>query len=225
MLISISGVDGSGKSTQLQALAHGLEQRGHRVRTLWYRPGYSDTLNRLRAALRRARPAALPSPGDPARRAQVFARRPVAEAWVAAALGDMFVQYALGVRRALATGETVLADRYVADGLLDLDLRFPALGVSARPLARAVAWACPRPDVALLLWLPWEDAQTRLATKVEPFPDPPELRARRYQAYARLAASGQFAVIDARGSLAAVQTLIRRHVGLDAAPGETPTET
>ncbi len=40
------------------------------------------------------------------------------------ALVDTLGQYAVALRHALRRGETVLCDRYLADALLDLELRF-----------------------------------------------------------------------------------------------------
>lgn len=172
---------------------------------LWYRPGYSRELDLLRRGVRRMRRGALPPPGPGALREKAFADPRLRRLWVATALADALVHHVLKVRAHLAVGRTVVADRWVDDGLLDLELRFPELDVPRRPAARLLRRLSARPDRAFLLMLPLEAAEARLAAKAEPFPDPPELRAARHRAYSALAATGRYDVVDAGGPVDAVQ--------------------
>ena len=51
-LISISGIDGSGKSTQLNLLKKYYEKNGHKVIYLWSRGGSTPGINKLKSFLR-----------------------------------------------------------------------------------------------------------------------------------------------------------------------------
>lgn len=197
MLIAISGIDCAGKSTQIELLRRHFERRGRAVETLWHRPGYSPALDAARALIRRLRPAALPTAERPAERARAFARPGVAEAWVAAALADTLVCYAVRVRTLLARGRVVLCDRYLEDAALDFELRFPHLAAAARRGLRAVRVLSPVPDAAFLLTLERAEMARRMAAKDEPFPDPPAVREARYRAYREIAAAGKLIPIDA----------------------------
>lgn len=203
-LVAVSGVDCAGKSTQLALLEQALLARGERVRRVWFRPGYSREADALRAAVRRVRPGALPRAEVAVEaRARAFARRDVRGAWVLAAAADVLLQCAVKARWALARGETLLCDRWLEDARIDLELRFPD-EVGAGTLD--AVWArCPAPDVALLLMVDPEEIARRAALKAEPFADPPELRARRYQRYAELAATGRVQVVQAGRPIADVQ--------------------
>ena len=213
-LITFSGVDCAGKSTQLELLEARLRAEGHRVRTLWFRPGYSKELDGLRAAVRRVRPGALPrSDGaDSQRRDEVFQKPTIRRSWVAMALADSLVQYAFKLRTWIARGDVVLCDRYLWDSEMDLRLRFPELKEPVRRAMKGLDVLCPKPDLALLLVLSMEAASQRMAQKDEPFPDPEETRHDRYHRYMSLASSGKFAVIDAEGSRDDVAELIWRQV-------------
>lgn len=207
MLITFSGVDGSGKSTQMNLLHASLEARGHRCVTLWFRPGYSREMDALRAAVRRLRPGSLPRSGEARERA--FQASGVRQSWMAMAWIDTWIQYGIKVRARLLAGQTVICDRYLADAMLDLEFRFPEMWQGAWSRAwRGLERVVPRPDVALLLMLPWEEMERRLEAKDEPFPDPVETRGRRYAAYERMAASGCFEVIDASPEIKVVGTYI-----------------
>ncbi len=201
MLITVSGIDCAGKSTQIERLRAALAAAGEPPIVFWHRPGYSAELDRLRALVRRLRPSALPTTASPKARARAFRSRRVQQAWARLALADMAVQYGARVRAWVRAGKTVICDRYTWDGLLDLDLRFPELAPSRWAQARAVEGLAPTPDVALLLLLPREEMLRRMEAKREPFPDAPEVRDRRFDAYQAMASDPRFAVIDAGGSV------------------------
>jgi thymidylate kinase len=197
MIISLSGIDCAGKSTQLDRLESALTERGHEVRRVWFRPGYSPLMDSVRASVRRARPASLPSASAPKARARAFSRPGVSQAWVAMAIADTILNLGAHVRWLSLRGATVLCDRYVEDAMVDLTLRFPDLVATNGRLRRALVTACPTPDAAFLLQLSREEVAVRAAIKAEPFEDAPEVRSARYDAYMRLAAEGRFSVIDA----------------------------
>lgn len=198
-LITFSGVDSAGKSTQVDMLTSYLARRHTPSRVMWHRPGYSPLLDAVRAAIRRARPGALPPPGPSTQRQAAFSRPSVQRLWVGVALLDT-ISHLMRIRWALARGRVVISDRYVADWMLDLDLHFPQLDAPSWPLARALRSVAPQPRVSLLLLLEWEEAARRAASKDEPFPDPPEVSRKRFDAYQQLAGSGRFHPIDAGGA-------------------------
>ncbi len=214
MIITFSGIDCAGKSTQIERLDAALRGRGHRIHRTWFRPGYSTELDALRRAVRRLRPGTLPSAGASQARTEAFARPNVRRTWVAMAVADTLLQIALKVRARSLAGWTVLCDRWLDDAALDLSFRFPDLERVLTPTLAAVRAACPRPDVSFLLMLPHEEMLRRMEIKAEPFPDAPEVRDRRYHAYADLARTGRFEVIDATPPIEVI------HQGLlDRIPG------
>jgi thymidylate kinase len=212
LLLSLSGPDCSGKSTQIQRLEEALRADGHRVRVFWFRPGYSPLADRSKALLRKLKPGALPRHDQTQARERSFSRPGVSQAWVAFALFDTLLHYGLWLRTQRRLGTTVICDRYLDDAFLDLRFRFPSLEVERWFSAKALRALCPKPDVSLLLSLEESDVANRMALKPEPFPDPPELRQRRHQAYQELAQRGGYTVIDASASIDEVHTAIMQAV-------------
>lgn len=203
-LVTFSGIDCSGKSTQIQLLADALRARGERPSLVWFRPGYGPEVDALRAAVRRLRPGALPKPKDVAGRERAFARPSVRRAWIGLATVDTLLQYALKVRAMVIQGRTVICDRYVADAMLDLRLRFTESAATVTAVGSALAIACPRPSAALLLLLSHEEMLRRMEQKREPFPDSPKVRDRRFEAYSGLAREPSFTVVNAERSISCV---------------------
>ena len=204
MIISISGVDCAGKTTQLDRLEAALTERGHRVRRVWFRPGYSPLLDAARAKVRKLRSGALPTHQAPTRRQEAFAKPGVQHAWVTMATLDTLLNLGAHVRLLGLKGYTVLCDRYVEDAIVDLALRFPDLVGAEGRLRRTLVAACPTADAAFLLTLSPEVLSQRAEAKKEPFADAPAMRTARYDAYMRLATTGRFTVIDAEQSIETV---------------------
>lgn len=130
--ITVEGVEGSGKTTQIRRLARALTRAGHRV-TLTREPGGTALADRLRAVLLDPATAGLP---------------PLAELLLYAAARADHVERR--ILPALRHGRTVLCDRF-----LDATIAYQGYGRGlSRALIRSVHAHPPltvRPDLTILL--------------------------------------------------------------------------
>lgn len=211
MIIAVSGVDCSGKSTQIDQLVARLEALGRSPQVRWYRPGYSDELDALRALLRR-RGGVLPPPGAGPAREKAFSRPWVRTAWIGVAVLDTLWTYGIKLRCASWLGRLIICDRYVWDAVLDLHLRFPQQVRLEGSLATFLRVLCPSPRVNVLLHLSAQEALDRQERKAEPFPDDRETFLMRHGVYEGWAADGRFVVIDAERSIEEVHAQLVTHV-------------
>ncbi|AWV91145.1 dTMP kinase [Bradymonas sediminis] len=201
MLISISGIDCSGKSTQIELLTEALVKLGKKPFVFWFRPGYSYELNTLKTMARKIVPSALPAAEEKERRNDAFSKPGVNTAWLTAAVVDMAFQYGAKLRALERAGYFVICDRYIHDSMLDLKLRFSALNTVDSPWSRLIYRVSPTPDARFLFTLPYDEMLRRMEQKQEPFPDPLEIREQRFHAYQRLAKTEGFDVVDAGQSV------------------------
>jgi len=209
MIVSLSGVDCAGKTTQLDRLVAYLDRRGRRPTSMWYRPGYSAELDALRAAVRKLRPGTMPHvDSDRSGHQKAFANPRVRRTWLAMAMADSLMHYAVKLRALDLAGRTVVCDRYLDDAMMDMAFRFPELERWSQGALGTIARISPRPRPAFLITLPYDEMLRRMAEKNEPFPDPPEIRDRRYAMYQDLARSGRYEVIDGTRSRDAIQAQI-----------------
>jgi thymidylate kinase len=214
MLITLSGIDCSGKSTQLGLLQHTIEQRGLSVLQFWYRPGYSKELDALRKLVRGLSSEALPVAQQSDERREAFSRLGVSQTWITMALVDMLLQYGAKLRALMCIYNVVICDRYIEDAALDFAFRFPAEHVEESAVYALIRQLCPKPDVSLLLKITREEMLSRMEEKQEPFPDPPNIRKQRYDAYLEMARSGAFSVIDAEQPIESVHQAILAELDL-----------
>ncbi len=150
LLVSFSGVDGSGKSTQIDHLNSFLCEQGLRVRTMafWdevvvftrYREGFVHKVYGSEKGIG--------APGRPVQRRDKNVR-----SWYLS-LARHFLYLAdaihlkIVVRRAMQSADdVVIMDRYIYDELANLPLSNPL----TRAFVRLLAALVPRPDVALVL--------------------------------------------------------------------------
>lgn len=198
--VAFCGLDGAGKSTQIDLLANAWAAAGIEARRFWSRPGYTGGVNRVKALLRRCGARAVPPPGPSDRRSRALARPFVRRLWLTAALLDLAFLYAVWITWQRRRGRSVVCDRYLCDALVDLRLRFPDDGVERWWLWRFIIRSAARPDVQFLMLVPVEEALRRSTAKQEPFPDSPEELYRRLHEYLMLSRSDGLLVLDGRKS-------------------------
>lgn len=159
-LVSFSGIDGAGKTTQISAVMAWLRQAGYRARLLRFWDDIAG-LGRLRESVSHTvfrSENGVGAPGRPVRRRDKNVR-----AWYMTA-ARMFL-YSLDCARlafVVAAGsrrqaDVVIFDRYLYDELANLDLRHRGVRAYARLLLKLV----PRPDAAFLLDADPAEAQAR----------------------------------------------------------------
>lgn len=146
LFLTFEGVEGSGKSTQLERLRRELEAAGHNV-VLTREPGGTP----LGAALRRM--LLEPTAEPPAPTTELFLY-----------LADRAENVARVVQPALLRGSIVLGDRH-ADATLVYQGVARGLGLDAARGLNAVATGGLKPDLTLVFDLPVEEGLRRVADR------------------------------------------------------------
>jgi dTMP kinase len=217
-LITFSGSDGAGKTTQINLLLDHLRQQGQRPVYLWVRGGYTPLFVKIKALLRRAPGGngVMPPVGQSAHREQRFGKPWVRGLWLTLSLLDLMLTYGVLVRWWQMRGRAVVCDRYLWDTELDFQINFPQEQVATWWLYRLLEKVVPRPTVSFLLLLPVEESVRRSKLKNEPFPDTPEVLAKRLAFYRNAPAHWRCQILDGRCTVAELAAEIREHLAARA---------
>jgi thymidylate kinase len=160
-VVSFSGVDGSGKTTLMDALTTDLENAGVPTSRVWLRPGMGlGWIAALAGRVKRLL-GADPRPGvgvlaaDPD---SVLASRRGVQGWVWSLI--VVTAFVVGVRRQHgASSGVVLYDRHVADALATLDFAYAGTDLTLQRWM--ITTFTPSADVAFYLDIPAEVALAR----------------------------------------------------------------
>lgn len=149
-LVSFSGIDGAGKSTQIEALHRRLEEARFEVRILTFWDDVACFTGMRESAGHKIFKGekGVGRPDAPVNRRDKNVRSP----WMTAVRWGLYFADTLSLRRkvkkAVAPGvDFVICDRYAWDELVNLNLRHRR----ARAYARFILRMVPRPDVSYFL--------------------------------------------------------------------------
>ena len=183
--IALSGIDGAGKSTQLELLKAHLENRGDDVIYLWTRGGNTPGTNAVKALLRKFAGKKLPPSGHSEKRDLMLSNGLTQRLWLTLAIFDLLRIYGFCIRWWLFLGKSVVCDRYLWDSLIDFKVMFPGINIEQWLLWKILVRLTPVPDKPVLLMIPSQMSADRCAQKYDPFPDTPERRILRYDLYSK----------------------------------------
>jgi len=191
MLVTFSGVDGSGKTTQAEALLSAFQTCHLRAQRVWSRGGSASWIGWLTG--RRQRVPVSGTAKDRVRARQTRFRSPwLRWGWSWLTTLELLWEYALRIALPLCLGRVVIADRYLFDTLADWGAYFGEESVEKRSAARLLRGLSPRPAVAFLLDLPSAVAQSRSSDGL-----PTEFLEAQSATYRRLASALRLERLDA----------------------------
>lgn len=148
VVVSVSGLDGSGKSMVVRAVRAAMTVCEIPVRTVWSRGGFTGWMAAIKKHGRKVLP--IPGPGA-AEEKRRWLYRPVAGsvfAW--AVLTEQLAHHALRISVPRALGWSIVCDRHAYDTAADLLVKAgPRWGV--RAATRLLMGLTRRPDLPLLL--------------------------------------------------------------------------
>jgi thymidylate kinase len=208
LLVTLSGMDGSGKTAVAEMLAAALQECEISARVVWSRGGSSALTDRVIALVKpllpRERGSAPLDMTSDTRAAKVarkshWLRRPLLRwGWRWLVVLDLLARYTAQVAWPLWRGRVVISDRYVVDALVELAALTGDKGEWRSLAARALMALCPRPRWALYL-----DVSPQAALQRKPEETLSYLK-QQAPLYGQAARLGRLQRVDAAGDLATV---------------------
>ena len=217
MLITFSGMDGAGKTTQINKLMSKLGNQKKDVIYIWARGGYTPGFELLKKTIRKVFGKSIPKAGNSKVRTKIISRPFVSWVWLNIAIIDMAILYGVIVRLKLLFGDFVICDRYIDDTVLDFKLNFPDINFEKMFLWNLLKFVAPRPKKSFLCLIPVDVSMQRSLQKNEPFPDSKETLLRRLNSYHDeiLFSREKYFVIDGTKNIHEVESMILQVIGRD----------
>lgn len=179
MLISISGVDGSGKSTYADILFNILIFCELKTRYCWSRVGSSIFLKPFSRAAKifyNLRKGKQPNVQDEnytesdQRRKDLFDKSsPLRQIGLFLLISEMTWQYFFKITVPLFFKKVVICDRYIYDTIVDVSVRygFDIESIEGKLFVKILSALTPKPDIVFLLYIPPEDACSRKEVNIK----------------------------------------------------------
>jgi len=196
-LITLSGLDSAGKSTQIAILENYLETKNIKKIVIWSRGGYTPLFNLLKYLLRKTTVDKLPRPGKSKERDKAFGKKWIRVLWLHLAILDLIIFYGIYFRLLTLSGFTVIADRFIHDTYVDWRLGFRNENFEDYLFWKILIYLSPEPNVSILLTISVKEALRRSQLKNEEFSESPSTREKRRGFYMELVKEGRWeSIVD-----------------------------
>lgn len=174
MLYVFSGLDCSGKSTQIDLLRDYFTQKNKKPFVFWSRGGYTPGFQNLKDLLRRFSGKKLPKPGFSPQREKALSNPYIRRIWLTIAMLDLIYYYAFYLRLKNLLNYNIICDRYLMDTNIDFKLTYPQAKTDKWILWKLLKYMALKPDFHFVSTIPVQESVIRSKFKFEPYPDSPE---------------------------------------------------
>ena len=186
-LIVFSGLDGAGKSTQIENLQNYLKKENKKTYIFWSRGGYTPIFEFLKKFLRILFRKHIPKAGFSNERKKAFSNNFIRNIWLYIAILDLIFFYSIYLRLKLFFGYYVICDRYLIDTEIDFKITFPSLDIKSWFLWKLLNATSIKPAYQFILVVSVNESKKRSIEKNEPFPDSIETLKIRLKEYTSIA--------------------------------------
>ena len=181
--IVFSGLDCSGKSTQIEFIRKTLIEKNKKNLIFWSRGGYTPGFQKLKDIIRFIFGKKLPKSGNSEKRDNAFSNVVIRRIWITIAILDLIFFYTFYLRFKYLFNYNIICDRYLMDTNIDFKLAYPQDNTETWFLWKLLNYTALKPDFHFVSTVPVSEAVIRSKFKFEPFPDTPETLDKRLSLY------------------------------------------
>ena len=180
-MISFSGIDCSGKSTQIDLLCKEFDKTGKKYQVVWSRGGYTPGIEFIKKIIRRNKETTKEERVTYSEK--VNSNSKMRKILFVASLIDLWFYYSIVLRIKEISGTTILCDRYIWDTYIDFKMKYPDIDFENGFWWKLTLRTMVKPSPSFVFFIPAEESMRRSELKFEPFPEPIEIRNQRIEMY------------------------------------------
>jgi len=192
-VISFSGIDGCGKSSQIEIITDRWDTKRVKYKVIWARPGSTPGLLLAKKIYRTVFRSA-PKVGRSEKRTNMLKSSNIGKLWLYLSMMEIVFIYAIITRLYAFMNYRVLCDRNFADALIDYEVMLEDQFYDTK-FGRTMRSICSA-DLSVLFDISIEESDRRCIEKYEPYPDLPEEKKLRYNLYQKYKLTHAHFIID-----------------------------
>jgi len=215
-MIAFSGLDGAGKSTQIDLVAEKYRSAGSKSLILWARGGYTPGMKFIKNLFKISKQTSKKENNKRAdSREKSFSNPIIRKVWLTLSILDLILLYGFYIRIKEVFGVKIICDRFIYDTLLDFELNFPNEKIKNWILWKLLIFISVKPDKHFVITIPVSESQVRSKLKNEPFPDSKEVLESRLKDYMKYVASDKKVIhLDGTNKIDAIHSIIVKELNL-----------
>ena len=199
-MISFSGIDCGGKSTQIEKIDAYFKEKGKKCKVIHSRGGYTPLLEFVKTLIRKDKGGK--DEDSEKYRAEIHGSPQKRKLLLWLSIADLGLYYGVWFRLVELFGTTILADRYFWDSYIDFQMKYPEFDFERWFVWKVAKAIYKKPKHSIIYTIPAELSMYRSTLKDEPWPEPVEVRRDRIDRYMAEIEKGRWQnVIDATPSI------------------------
>lgn len=179
-MISFSGIDCCGKSTQIELLTQKMRDKGIRCKVIWSRGGYTPGIEFLKKIIRGGKKSSKEE--RIANSERVNSNSIKRKILFSVSLIDLWFYYSV-VLRIQGINKVIICDRYIWDTYIDFKMKYPEYCFEKNFWWKSTLKTMVKPNPSFCLFISADESMRRSSLKDEPFPETVSVRKERIDWY------------------------------------------
>lgn len=193
MIIVFSGIDSSGKTTQIDIFEKECKRRKLRVRKIWGKGRGTPGVMLIKGIVRGDRGMSAEQKKE--YRAKVYKNSKKRRLLLTASILDLWWYFGIWYRLLNMFNNVLICDRYLWDTYIDFQSEFPEFDIDNWRIWKIATFLAPKPKHSFMFYISAEESYRRDQQKGDLTLDPIEVKVAKVDKYMKQMNSGKWEVI------------------------------